>query len=92
MKNELWIEKYRPKDLNNLIGDFSKVKVGAMDREELVNRMIVGGFPLVQDLDEAGRRNWFNGYITAIIERDVKDYAHIEGLVDFPDLLYFQLM
>ena len=68
-------------------GDPRAFEVGFMSREELVERMIVGGFPLVQGQDDEGRRKWFQGYITAIIERDIKDYAHIDGLTQFPALL-----
>ena len=68
-------------------GDARLFKTEPIEREELVRRMVVGGFPPVQDLDEEGRRYWFNGYITAIIERDVKDYAALEGLAEFPGLL-----
>jgi predicted AAA+ superfamily ATPase len=54
---------------------------------EIYDRMIKGGFPLVQSTDEEGRGAWFAGYVTTLVERDVKDLSNITDLVDFPKLL-----
>lgn len=31
--------------------------------------------------------NWFESYITAILQRDIREIAHIEGLTVLPRLL-----
>lgn len=54
-----------------------------------LGRLIVGGgYPEAVARKVAERRaNWFGSYITTILQRDVRDIAHIEGLVDMPRLL-----
>lgn len=36
---------------------------------------------------EARRRAWFGSYVTAILQRDVRDLSNIEGLTELPRLL-----
>lgn len=58
------------------------------DREELFKRMLQGGYPEAIERKSVSRRAaWFNSYITTLLQRDVRDLANIEGLVDFPKLL-----
>ena len=60
----------------------------AEEREKLFERMLTGGYPEVVQRKTANRRNaWFNSYIATLLQRDVRDLANIEGLVDFPKLL-----
>jgi uncharacterized protein len=56
-------------------------------KKELLHRIIIGGYPLVQNVDSATREAWINSYITTILERDMKDLAQISGLAEFPNLL-----
>ena len=59
-----------------------------IDREDLLNRMLIGGYPeVVSRKSEARRQDWFASYITTILQRDIRDLANIEGLVDMPRLL-----
>lgn len=60
----------------------------ALEREELVRRVLAGGYP--EALDRANprrRRAWFSSYVTSILQRDVRDISNIEGLADLPRLL-----
>jgi predicted AAA+ superfamily ATPase len=52
------------------------------------DRVVRGGFPEVV-ARAAGRRRaaWFGSYLTAILQRDVRDLARIEGLTEMPHLL-----
>jgi predicted AAA+ superfamily ATPase len=57
-------------------------------REEIVQRVLVGGYP--ESLARATarrRRAWFGSYINTILQRDVRDITSIEGLADLPRLL-----
>lgn len=61
------------------------VKVEARDLTALV---LAGGYPEAIQRPAGKRREaWFASYITAILQRDVRDLAHIEGLTDMPRLL-----
>lgn len=58
------------------------------DREKLFEKMLTGGYPEVIQRKTANRRSaWFNSYIATLLQRDVRDLANIEGLIDFPKLL-----
>lgn len=57
-------------------------------RAQWFQRMLVGGYPeVLARPSEARRQAWFGSYITTILQRDVRDLAHIEGLVALPRLL-----
>lgn len=50
--------------------------------------LLTGGYPAALERpDEDRRRAWFASYVTAILERDVRDLAHIEALTALPRLL-----
>jgi predicted AAA+ superfamily ATPase len=52
---------------------------------DLVERMLTGGFP---EPALRGRRDaWFRGYVTTLLERDVRDLARLEQLTALPPLL-----
>lgn len=54
----------------------------------LHKRMLRGGFPEASlRSSEARRKAWFDSYLTAILQRDVRDLSNIEGLTAMPRLL-----
>lgn len=58
------------------------------DAPSLRRRILRGGYPeVVARPSEARRRAWFAAYLTAILERDVRDLANIAGLTEMPRLL-----
>ena len=58
------------------------------DRADLLRRIVSGGFPEALGRAEPQRRDaWFRAYLTSLLQRDVRDYANIEGLHDMPRLL-----
>ena len=68
----------RPQDLSLAPGS----------RTELIERAFRGGYPevLSRPTQEA-RTRWFQGYLTTLIQRDLRDLAGIEGLAHLPRLL-----
>ena len=55
---------------------------------DLWGRIVRGGFPEVQQMAPAHRREaWFAAYITTVLQREVRDLAHIAGLAEMPRLL-----
>ncbi|MBI5096975.1 MAG: ATP-binding protein [Nitrospirae bacterium] len=55
---------------------------------DLPEKILAGGFPEAVARTESHRRqDWFASYITTILQRDIRDLAHIEGLTDMPHLL-----
>lgn len=68
-------------------GEAFRVAGMAPSDPPLEDRVVRGGFPEV--VARAGRRRvaWFGSYLTAILQRDVRDLARIEGLTEMPHLL-----
>ena len=61
-------------------------KVSAPD--DLPMRLLRGGFPEPAARATPSRRQaWFTSYLRTLVERDVRDLANIEGLVQVPRLL-----
>lgn len=55
---------------------------------DLAGRILRGGYPeLVAAGSKARPRAWFDSYLATILQRDVRDLAHIEGLTALPRLL-----
>jgi uncharacterized protein len=55
---------------------------------DLHGKMVRGGFPEAAAMDsEERRRAWFGSYVTAILQRDIRELAHIDGLSAMPRLL-----
>lgn len=58
------------------------------DRADVVRRLVSSGFPEALGRAEPQRRDaWFGAYLASLLQRDVRDYANIEGLHDLPRLL-----
>ncbi len=57
-------------------------------RQDLVQRALRGGYPeALARINEERRRDWFDSYITTLLQRDVRDLAQIQGLSELPLLL-----
>ena len=58
------------------------------DRNKLFTKMLIGGYPeVISRTSQPRRQDWFRNYINTILQRDIRDLANIEGLVDLPRLL-----
>ena len=59
-----------------------------INREEIVDRILTGGYPEIITRKKRNRKEaWFGSYVTTILQRDIRDLASIEGLIDMPRLL-----
>ena len=57
-------------------------------QDALIGRVCRGGYPEVQARKRGARRQaWFDGYVDAILQRDVRELANIERLSEMPRLL-----
>jgi len=69
-------------------GDWSALAVPPCARDDLVARLMAGGFADAVTRTSPRRRDaWFDSYIQAILQRDVRDLANIEQLTEIPNLL-----
>lgn len=68
--------------------EITALKFLKFSREKLLTRVLAGGYPeVLTRATNVRRQDWFAAYITAILQRDVKDIANIDGLVMMPKLL-----
>ncbi len=65
-----------------------RLQAEAAAGERLTGRLARGGYPEMARREAFVRREaWMVSYLRTLIERDVRDLANIEGLVDLPRLL-----
>lgn len=58
------------------------------DREEYIDRIVAGGFPIpLARSTEAARYRWFDDYVRLTLERDVRELARVEQAAVLPKLL-----
>ena len=65
-------------------------KIGQTERlgQQLIERILAGGFPAALMRPTARRRaNWYRDYVTTLVQRDVRDMARIRALDVLPRLL-----
>lgn len=60
---------------------------GPLTREDLIERLLKGGFPEAVERADRRRADWFDAYLSTVIERDIRDLADIERADTLPDLL-----
>jgi len=57
-------------------------------REELLETVLAGGYPLAIARHNASRRNaWFQSYVMTMLQRDIRDLTNIADLTAVPRLL-----
>jgi predicted AAA+ superfamily ATPase len=70
------------------MGHPDRLRVAAARREELVARMLRGGYPeAVARRSDDSRDRWFDAYVTTLLRRDVRELAAIERIAELPRLL-----
>jgi predicted AAA+ superfamily ATPase len=68
----------QPRFLENAFKQsFQTLKNNIYDRKTILKIAFRGGFPEAIKLDETERQQWHKDYITALLERDLHDIAHI---------------
>ena len=61
---------------------------GVEGRDGLIKRMLAGGFPEAISRQKGERRRaWFESYLNAILQRDVRELSNVSGLSEMPRLL-----
>jgi predicted AAA+ superfamily ATPase len=59
-----------------------------VSRDELLENILAGGYPLALERKASARRKaWFQSYISAILQRDVRDITNVTDLSALPRLL-----
>lgn len=60
-----------------------------ISKQELLNRMSLGGFPALQIVKtEEERKNWCNDYLFSALQKDINEISKIERFAQMPALFY----
>jgi len=81
------IEGVKGTIVEQLLDGFSLAPAPATPRRELVERIVRGGFPEAVARNPERREEWLAAYLTAIVQRDLRDLANIERLAEVPAVL-----
>ncbi len=83
------IEGVRETFVDRLFGaDMPSLATAPNAESEAVDRLCAGGYPEARGRRSGRRRGaWFDAYIDAILQRDVRELANIDRLLDMPRLL-----
>ena len=79
----------RAADAVDRLWDAAPLPVGDLDdADDLLARLVRGGYPEVASRGSAARRRaWFDAYLSTLLQRDVRDLANVDGLIAMPNLL-----
>jgi predicted AAA+ superfamily ATPase len=82
------LEGGRERFVDALFGTGAPRATGAVERAEIVARVLRGGYPeAIARADPARRAAWFDAYLATVLGRDVRDLSHVEDLAALPRLL-----
>ena len=74
--------------LHNLLDVDKKFSSSNITWKDIAAKMRVGGYPESIARSSSSRRNkWFSDYMTAILQKDIRELANIEGLKEIPNIL-----
>jgi predicted AAA+ superfamily ATPase len=68
-------------------GHAGKLSGSHLTPASLPTRVLAGGYPEAMKRAPEAHRRWFDGYVTTLVQRDVRDLADIEGVLQLPRLL-----
>ncbi len=78
----------KEKFLDNIFSESPAFSASHFTKAELIERMSQGGYPEVQGLQNHEERSeWADGYLSLILQKDIRDLAQIEGISQIPNLL-----
>ncbi len=59
----------------------------SLSKKDLYKKILLGGYPSIQNIDEESQEAWMRSYLNLILQRDIKDLAQIEKVTELPNLL-----
>lgn len=69
-------------------GPISSLPGGPCERDVFIEILLAGGFPEALARSSARRREaWFASYLQAVLQRDVRELANLEQLIEMPNLV-----
>lgn len=92
--HDLWplsqaeIQGKQSKFLDTLIAADDRFQSHKNKWKDMIEATRAGGYPEALQRETEGRKaKWFESYIDAVLQKDIKDLANIEGLTQIPNIL-----
>lgn len=74
--------------LDTLIAADGRFQSHKNNWKDMIEAIRAGGYPEALQRETEGRKaKWFESYIDAVLQKDIKDLANIEGLTQLPNIL-----
>jgi len=74
--------------LEILVAKEGKFKPDKTSWKDIIEAISIGGYPeAVERTKESRRSKWFESYIISVLQKDIRELANIEGLVQIPKIL-----
>ncbi len=78
----------KSKFLSTLIAAEGRFQSKKAAWKDIIAAIWAGGYPEALQREIEGRRSkWFESYITAVLQKDIRNLANIEGLTQIPNIL-----
>ncbi|SEF83884.1 ATP-binding protein [Thauera chlorobenzoica] len=69
-------------------GELSTLPLPPCERADFIDTLLAGGFPEAVARSSPRRREaWFDSYLQAVLQRDVRELARLEQLAELPNLV-----
>ena len=80
----------RSKFLSTLIATDDRFQSHKHNWKDIIEAIRAGGYPEALQRETEGRKaKWFESYIGAVLQKDIRNLANIEGLTQIPNILQF---
>jgi uncharacterized protein len=78
----------KSKFINTLVATEERFPSKKSGWKEIIAAIWAGGYPGALQRGAEGRRaKWFESYVTAVLQKDIRHLANIEGLTEIPNVL-----
>ena len=85
--SQVELARAKPRFLDMLFSAAQDFPHAGREGKELVERIVRGGYPVVQKRTPRRRQDWYANYVETLIQRDVRDIARVGSLAALPKLL-----
>ncbi len=80
----------RSKFLSTLVATDGRFQSRKHNWKDIIGAIRAGGYPEALQRETEGRKaKWFESYIGAVLQKDIRNLANIEGLTQLPNILQF---
>jgi len=85
--SQVELARAKPRFLDMLFSAAQEFPHAGREGKQLVERIVRGGYPVVQKRTPRRRQDWYANYVETLIQRDVRDIARVGSLAALPKLL-----